>query len=609
MYTQVLKNIPEEDKETARSILFWLTYSIRPLTLRELASAVKIPSPQKVLDICTSSLISLQPNDFFFQRDVVKFDHFSVKEFLTSENFRTSPETRFFYVSPLIAHLTMAEISVSRFININNFDLATGKSTRANLAEKSDTESWLPGKDPLLRYSRLWYKHVQQADAIDRVEAQSAETQQNSSVSRVQSHRLFCEDFSQGFQNWLRILWEEHHNFDGISMIEYGESTSPIIMATLAGLPNNVRRLLDNGADIREDVRNVNFDKYSVFAPLKITRPIQAAAISGNLEILRLLLDHGATLNQSDLDMVALKNSQQGADVLLEIFRDQPNLKITDKTLVASARNWGSKEMLSYILDHENHLTQPQIIAIAKKCRFNSQNDDVIEKIMSYGERIDCDKNEMLIAFLRWSQCGSQIRTVLDRYQPPNRMTNLILQSVIQNVRGRSQMRQSVMEYYRDGSVDIHISPDLLDEIRKLDDPMSVISIIINYAKTVIVEIKTLQRLGQTSNDLMLMNVFMNRGNCECDADLYHSQYLFGQHLSTCRVKVTSTTMRLAAQLDKLALETLRKNARPNVIFPSADEIKALMEKRRSGTPQQIESNLSRMQSPEPATVAQSEDS
>ena len=390
IYAQVLKDIPEDDKETARLILIWLTYSVKPLTLRELASAVSIPSPQKVLDICTSSLVSSQPKDSWSNTEVVKFDHFSVKEYLTSEKFRTSPETAFFYASPLIAHLTIAEISVSRFINTNNFNLATGKSTGAKLAEKFDAESWPPGEDPLLDYSTLWYKHIQQADAIDRSKGQSAETQQISSVSRVQSHRLFCEEFFQSFKNWYHLLWINRHYFDGICIKLCGKEASPIIMASVACLPNNVRRLLDNGADINGDVGNVNSKHRSGAAPM-ITRPILAATMPGNLEILRLLLEKGATLDQSELDMVALKNIRQGADILTDILRNRPSLKITDNTVMASARNERSKEMLSYILDREKHMTQSQLVEIAKNYVNGNENHDVIERIISYGERINCD--------------------------------------------------------------------------------------------------------------------------------------------------------------------------------------------------------------------------
>ena len=615
IYAQVLNDIPKDDKGTARLILIWLTYSVRPLTLEELASAVSIPSPQKVLDICTSSLVSSQPEYQGSDTEVVKFDHFSVKEYLTSEKFRTSPETAFFYESPLIAHLTLAEISVSRFININNFNLAIGKSTGAKLVEGLEAESWPPGKDPLLSYSCLWYKHIQQADAIDRSNAQSAETHQISSVSRVQSHRLFCEEYSQGFQNWYQLIQREFKYLNGVNLRQFGEATSPIIIASVAGLPNNVRRLLDNGADVDEEVGNVNSNPNSApDSEIKITRPIHAAAIIGNLEILGLLLKKGATLNQSDLDMIADENVGQGADVLNDILKARPSLKITEDTVMASARNWRSKEILSYILDHENHFTQPQLVAVAKNYETRGQIHDTIGKIIDYGERIDCDRNEILIAFLRWSNCGPGIGIVLDRYQPPNSMVNLALQSVFENAGGGAEMLPSVYEYYRDVGIDIHISPVMLQEERIFDANFRMLRSIVNHAKTVVVGIDTLQALRNISNGMILVNLFMNHEDCE---EKYHHGLFsimirlrrFERHLRTCPVKVTKKKMQSAAQLDETALEHLRKNARPNVIFPSVDEIKDLVEKRRSGTQQPTETTLAQTPSSEPATVPHSEDS
>ena len=614
IYAQVLKDIPEDDKETARSILIWLTYSVKPLTLEELASAGGIPSPQKVLDICTSSLISLQRNDMD-NFDVVKFDHFSVKEYLTSESFRTSPETAFFYESPLIAHLTMAGECVSRFITINKFNLVTDKSTGSKVAENLDAELWPPGKDPLLSYSTGWYKHIQQADAIDRSKAQSAEIQQTSSVSRVQSHRLFREEFSQSFQNWCHLFLKEDHYVDGGYSRLCGEKTSPIIMASLAGLPNNVRRLLDDGVDVDEDVGNADSKQNSGhFLSSKITRPIHAAAISGNLETLRLLLEKGATLNQFELDMVAEENIRQGADVLSDILRDRPTLKITDNTVMASAANWYSKEILSYILDHENHLTQSQLVAIAKNYRTVDQDHEVIGKIIGYGERIGCDRAKMLIAFLRRSRCGHQIRTVLNLYQPPISMIDSILESVFGNHSGALRMLQFVFGYYKDVGFDIHISSGMLDEALKFHLSYMMFSVILGHAKTVVVGVDTLQGLEQTFNGTILMNLLMKHENCKYTKRArfmipipgYSS---FRKHLSTCPVEITKKTLQLAAQLDETALATLRKNARPNVIFPSADEVKDLVEKRRSGTPQQTESTLTQMPSPEPAIVPQREDS
>ena len=292
-------------------------------------------------------------------------------------------------------------------------------------------------------------------------------------------------------------------------------------MASLADLPNNVQRLLDDGSDIDGDVANVDTDpKSTLNSMIKITRPIHAAAIPGNLEILRLLLKKGATLTQSELDMVARENLRQGANVLTDILRARPILKITDNTVMASVRNKSSKEMLSYILDRENHLTQSQLVSIAMNYEAGGQNRDAIESIISYGERINCDKNDMLIAFLRWSKCGYHIGIVLDRYQPPSSMANSILQSAFENKRGSYFMLRRVFWYFRDVGVDIHISPGMLNEVRKLDLNYKDFKIFFNNAKAVVVGTDTLQGLAQSSNGMVLMNLFMDHGSCEFERNL-----------------------------------------------------------------------------------------
>ena len=58
LYEDLIKRIPKDYMEKARLILMWLTYSLKPLTLEELASAVAIPNPLKVLEVCNSSLVS-----------------------------------------------------------------------------------------------------------------------------------------------------------------------------------------------------------------------------------------------------------------------------------------------------------------------------------------------------------------------------------------------------------------------------------------------------------------------------------------------------------------------------------------------------------------------
>ena len=125
------------------------------------------------------------------------------------------------------------------------------------------------------------------------------------------------------------------------------------------------------------------------------------------------------------------------------------------------------------------------------------------------------------------------------------------------------------------------------------------------------------------------MHLLLDYENCGYEDDFRASTLEIvssvKRHLSICAVKVTDETMQLAAQLDETALEILRKNARPNVIFPSTDEVKNLVEKRRNGTLQQgkailaqqrkdllaqrRKTILAQMPSSEPALILQSKDS
>lgn len=86
-------------------------------------------------------------------------------------------------------------------------------------------------------------------------------------------------------------------------------------------LSNNVRRLLDNGANVDGDVESATPNANSSSGLYgTITRPIYAAAISGSLKTLSLLLKEGAALDQSVLDMVVERNSRHGVDVLTTIM-------------------------------------------------------------------------------------------------------------------------------------------------------------------------------------------------------------------------------------------------------------------------------------------------
>lgn len=100
-YGRILRNIHSNDIEDAQSILKWLAFAERALTLEEIAEAAVIRPTKKpvdpedklidlldVLQICRG-LVSLTEEPVIIcgiRQDcrVVRFAHFSVKEYLTS---------------------------------------------------------------------------------------------------------------------------------------------------------------------------------------------------------------------------------------------------------------------------------------------------------------------------------------------------------------------------------------------------------------------------------------------------------------------------------------------------------------------------------------------
>lgn len=230
-----------------------------------------------------------------------------------------------------MAHLTIAEVSVSHLITTNSIDLCTER--------RNESETLFYGTDwpefPLLDYSTTWFEHIQQADALakmlesdgSRSEARSTAEQSKPNFLRTQTHELFCEGFSQSLQNFGYLLRRKYE--PGNAVLRYQDSISPIIIASLFNVPDNVQRLINNGANIGGDEFS-----WSITKDLYITGPIQAAALSGDLENLNLLLEKkNGNLTQSGLDLPLghtilhwvfqnLMSSNQLLPLTMELYRD-----------------------------------------------------------------------------------------------------------------------------------------------------------------------------------------------------------------------------------------------------------------------------------------------
>lgn len=481
LYADLLRQIRKDYREKARLILVWLTYSLQPLSLRAMASAASIPNPQKVLEICTSSLVSLQRDNSpsselehehrNIENDVVKLDHFSVKEYLTSRSILTSEDTACFHADPLIAHLTMAEISVSHLIRTNDISIPQRNNTISDTKIIESFESH-QSEFPLLDYSIMWYKHIQQADAIEASARKSGEQRSEALAEathllRDKCHRLLSGNYPGSFENWLVLF---RPSADLIHLIwSLGES-SPLVMASLLDLSDNVRRLLDDGANVDGDLEIARSRPRLTSASnvVRKFRPVYGAAIAGSLESLRLLLKEGATLDQSEFDVVVRTNSRHEVEVLTTILEARPSLGITDDTIIASAENFHSKELLNYILDNQKSLTKFELEVIAKNYWSCPRRLDVLEKVVSYGKTLDCDGDQMLRAFLQSKilYADLEIQILIDQYDPSYSMVQEIVSWVLQDEYLSRWKTKAILSHFKKAGVEVVFTPDM-EIIRK----------------------------------------------------------------------------------------------------------------------------------------------
>ena len=110
-YGRILNEIPEEYTDYAIRMLQWLTHSLEPIHLDELAEVVatkvdgkpwynqcaRFPDPHDLLLIC-SSLVTIETSSRKGTKSslpLVGLAHFSVKEYLVSERIRTQLPARF----------------------------------------------------------------------------------------------------------------------------------------------------------------------------------------------------------------------------------------------------------------------------------------------------------------------------------------------------------------------------------------------------------------------------------------------------------------------------------------------------------------------------------
>ena len=289
---QTICDLDSEDKERALSILRWVLYAARPLTVRELAEALLISVNDEAVDdwfpqddlpetwdedyideqivgVC-GSLIDIRGGEAgnSVENQTVHFVHFSVKEYLLRTVDIELPDlVKDYFTDAFRVHELITTICL-RYLCLKDFQQAPQSTiTQFNTRAK---------KYAFLHYAAVNLPiHLFFAQPLSQSIVKLCNTLLDPAESRwlTFSEVRGARDY-RGFETFTQSL----NNFD----------PNPLYYASLLGMTETIKYLLGCGIDINT--------KGGIFAT-----PLQAAASSGHTDSVRLLLDHGA-----DVDLVIL---------------------------------------------------------------------------------------------------------------------------------------------------------------------------------------------------------------------------------------------------------------------------------------------------------------
>ena len=328
-YEKALLNIDVEQQEYAQRLFQWLTVSIRPLRVDELAeilairfSSDSIPdyntgwrsgdAKEAVLSTCSSLVIVANVGG----SPVVQFSHVSVKEFLTSERLATmGRELSCYHILPRPAHTVMAKACLTILVTLDD------------RVDKMNIKNF-----PFALYAaRHWIEHAQFDDVL----------------SHIQDvlFRLF-DSHKPHFRAWI---WLYDPDLDQENHMSTPHPTrpqaSPMYYAALCGLRG-----------VSEDLVNAHPQDLNSRSGTRGT-PLHAALDKGHQSVALLLLERGADICCLDSqNRTPLHIACRGCtDVVLVLIDRGVDLNAEDdsrETALHVASQWGCDDIIQLLLNH-----------------------------------------------------------------------------------------------------------------------------------------------------------------------------------------------------------------------------------------------------------------
>jgi ankyrin repeat protein len=293
-YDRMLDSIPEENQDAVRSVLIFMAYSVRSMTIEELADAALINvdedyfSPDErsedplsvILGLCSSLVTitnkTLSSGDRWqflrtrrgYSGPIAQFSHYSVKEYLTLD--RNKENCLYpIHFNEVQAHHHIAEASL-----VYIFNYSSGKLLDSSIQWRYTGLSMYAAES--------WPVHYNMIPISQR---------KSQLIQKVQ--RIYNIDEPTPYMNWLNAFRQDYSEDGYPAPWNHGSNIAqfapPLYIAALNGDFETCKWLLSKGARI-DDPNGI----------CTLGDPLQAAAIGGHLSIVRLFLEHGAQVNTKD---------------------------------------------------------------------------------------------------------------------------------------------------------------------------------------------------------------------------------------------------------------------------------------------------------------------
>ena len=381
---QTICDLDSEDRERALSILRWVLYAARPLTVRELAEALLISvnddgsvdnwlpqddlpetwdedyTDEQIMGLC-GSLIDIRGGETgnSVENQTVHFVHFSVKEYLLGTVDIEIPVVKDCFTDHSRAQELITKTCL-RYLCLKDFQQAA-HSTITQFNTRAE-------KYAFLHYAALYMPtHLLQAQPVSPSIVSLCNALLDPSESRWLAFSEVHGAWNDGkFERFMEKFQDFYPN--------------PLYYASTLGMFETVKYLLGCGIDI-----NITG---GIFAT-----PLQAAASSGHTDSVRLLLGHGA-----DVDLV---NPTSGFGNALQAAAAHGHEGVVNLLLDHGANanlSGGSMENCIIAASASPGKNVPEATA----CR-------IIERLIDAGARIESANEEGLIALHEAARTDSPI--------------------------------------------------------------------------------------------------------------------------------------------------------------------------------------------------------